>query len=141
MEDSGTVSGVAPYLSDEWIAEMDEAGRRCATEAPASVATVAHVVTGGPEGTIRYHLLLDGTGIRVRRGPGDRPDATFESDWDTATGLAQGERHAQLELTAGRLRARGDTAVLAEWTAALAALDLEAEAVRARTTYPSAPGA
>jgi hypothetical protein len=130
---------VLRYLSDEWIAEMDEAGRRCAIDGASPVpATVEHRISGGPDGTVVYHLTIDRTGIRVRAGASEDTDATFETDWATATGLAQGERHAQVELTAGRLRAHGDTAVLAEWTAALTALEAETATVRSRTTYPAA---
>lgn len=126
------------FLSDEWIAEMDEAGRRCAVDGSGARATIVeHRISGGPDGPVHYHLAIDETGIRVRRGAGDDPDATFETDWETATGLARGDRHAQIELTAGRLRAHGNTAVLASWTDALAALEAEMATLRARTTYPA----
>ena len=129
---------MARYLSDEWLAEMDDAGRRCAVDGSGTgAATVEHRISGGPDGPVRYHLTIDETGVRVRSGARADADAVFETDWETATGLARGERHAQVELTAGRLRARGDTAVLARWQAVLAAFEGEAGPVRARTTYPA----
>ena len=64
---------MAKYLSQEWLDRQCELGRDLSPEAGAS-AVVQHVVTGGPDGDVRYVLTVE-DGIVTTAALGADPDA------------------------------------------------------------------
>jgi putative sterol carrier protein len=130
--------GVARFLSDQWI---EEAGAAAAAsdELRASTAGVAlriqQVVTGAPEGDVRYVVSIDDGSVSLRPGVDERCDISFIMEWATALSMATGALGAQEAFTTGLLQLRGDVAVLLRHGPALAGLGSAFAAVRERTTY------
>jgi SCP-2 sterol transfer family len=132
---------VAEFLSDEWIAALDECCRAAATEreVDARRLVVEPVVVGVPgRGEVGYRIAFDTATCRVTGPSADAPpaDVRLETDYGTAVALARGEMNAQAALADGRLRVTGDVVRLAAHAAALARLDDLFSVVRMTTTYP-----
>ena len=129
---------MARFLSPRWLDDVAASATASPELARASVGMrllVQQVVTGGPEGEVRYTLSInDG---RVEVGRGDRPDAdvTFVADWVTAVAMATGTVAAQEAFTTGRLQVRGNIDALLRHGPALVGLDAVFASVRAQTNY------
>jgi hypothetical protein len=126
------------YTSPEWIAA---AGRALADDAGLKDATVdvrltiEQVVTGGPTGTVRWHVAIDHGRVELAEGPADAADLRFTTTYATAAGVASGELAAQRAFAEGRLRVGGDLSLLVAHHRTLASLDDALAAVRADTEY------
>jgi hypothetical protein len=113
------------FTSQEWldavIAALGAADARASLQGV--VVTLQQIVTGGPEGEVRYWLAFaDGD---VEGGLGDAPsgaDVTIAQDYETATALARGELNAQAAFMQGRLKITGNMGKLLQHQAALDAL-------------------
>jgi hypothetical protein len=103
---------VAEYLSQEWL-DQQHGLVVDGSDGDGVTARVQHLVTGGPDGDVTYHVVLDG-GRVVDAGPGDDPDAevSFTSPHDVAVALLTGELDASVAFMQGRLKAAGSTAKL-----------------------------
>jgi len=122
------------FLSPEWIAALDAAARQATV--PAGVRlTIQQIVTDDDGGDVRYHLVLDGAGLRIVPGEADAPDVTLVQTREVAAALSRGELNAQQALEAGRLKLRGDIGHLAKQGKALGTVEDVFAAVRADTTY------
>ncbi len=128
------------YTSPEWIAA---AGRALADDTGLKDATVdvrltiEQVVTGGPEGTARWHVAIDHGRVELAAGAaGPHPaDLRFTTDYATAAAVASGELAAQRAFAEGRLRVGGDLSLLTAHHRTLAALDDALASVRAETEF------
>lgn len=124
------------YLSDEWLAALEEAARSVQVDRPGDAprVVVQTVITGDDgEPEVAYHLVLDGSTVAVHRGRADRPTVTFTQHRRTAEAIASGRRGAQAAFMAGDVRLTGDVTALIEHRDALAAFDEVMRAVAART--------
>ena len=137
------MTAVARYLSESWFDEVNEAAGASASlkEATAGVRLVIQqVVTGGPDGEVRYWLRMEDGTVEGRLGDaeaaGVEPDATFTQSYRTAVAVSRGELRAEDALLAGRIRLRGDLGVLVRHQAALAGLADAFTDLRRRTEYP-----
>lgn len=124
------------FLTDEWIAALDEAATTDAALRELSadlVLTIEQEVTGGPDGDVRYHVVFHHGQVSVRPGPA--PDATlrFSQDYETAAAISLGSGSAQRAFMTGQLRVGGDLRVLLDHGEAMAQLHDAFGAVRART--------
>ena len=129
---------MARYLSPEWIdavAAAAEASSDLREAAEGVHLTVQQRVTGGPDGDVEFHLVLDDGKVAVRAGVAPAPDVTFVQDHDTAVAVATGRLAAQEAFMAGRLRVGGDVQRLMREKAALVGLDRVLADVRAATEY------
>jgi hypothetical protein len=127
---------VPEFLSDAWLAALDEAARAAPPGPELEPFVLEQVVTGvGARGTVVYHVVFDPHGVRVAGGPAGDADVLFATDHETAVRLARGETNAQQALAAGRFRIRGDVDALVRRSASLRALDDVFGAVRVDTTY------
>lgn len=129
---------MAKYLTREWVDDLDRAAQvsdAVRAAAPDLVLVVEHVVTGLPEGTVRYHVEFDRGVARLRYGPAVSADASFTEDHETAVAVSSGAVNAQSAFISGRLRVSGDMDKLMAAQPAFAALDSALEDARARTTY------
>ena len=135
------------FLSDAWLAALDDAAR-AAGPLPALAAigdtpfVLEQVVredadAEGDAGSaaVRYQVEFTAAGLRVRAGDLRQPDVSFATDRATAAALARGETNAQRALAAGHFRISGDLEGLVARSDALVALDDVFAAVRAETTY------
>src|SRR5580765_3025911 len=106
---------MARYLSDEWFAQLNAAaggGLHGATAGEKLV--VQHVVTGGPDGDVMFHVdIHDGT-VTFASGPAPSAAVTFTQDYATAAAIGRGELSAQRAFMAGQLRVAGDLPALVE---------------------------
>jgi len=128
---------VAAFLSAEWIGELDAE----AVTVDAEVTfTLDQVVTGGPDGDVRYRLALGDGRLAVRPSrAGDPPaDATLTLPYATAVDLTTGRCTASEAFSGGRVRFSGDLGRLQAATTALAAASDAFGRVRARTTFAGA---
>ncbi len=131
---------MARYLSDEWLAEIEQAAQRSDDLRRAGAAgplTVQQVVTGGPDGEVAFHVKLSSDGVTVRRGRADDADVSFTQDNETAAAIGRGELSAQAAFMTGRLRVGGDLTLLIERQRDLGGIDDLFDEVRARTDYGS----
>jgi hypothetical protein len=121
---------VARFLSDAWFDEVTERG------APGDRPglTVQQVVTGGPDGEVRYHVRVTDSQATVHPGEAAGPDITFTEDYATAVAVARGQLTVQAGLLDGRIRVGGNLASLSG-RQELGTLDLVPAAVRAATTF------
>lgn len=120
------------FLSAQWFDDL----RRAQPESvgPPTI-TLQQVVTGTPDGEVRYQVLVSDGGARIERGSVAPPDMTFTSDYATASAVASGRLSVQAALSAGKIRVGGDTARMAANQPLLAGMDPVPEVVRAATTW------
>jgi hypothetical protein len=127
---------VPEFLSDAWLAALDDAARQVVLEPVLEPFVLEQVVTGvDARGTVTYHVVFATDGVRVSSGPAPTADVTLVTDVETAARLARGEGNAQQALASGRFRVRGDIETLVHRADGLNALDDAFRAVRAATTY------
>jgi hypothetical protein len=97
---------VARFLSPEWFAEV-------ATPDPEPVLlTIRQVVTGGPDGEVRYAVRVGHDGRSIAPGEPADADVTFTESWETAEAIARGDLAPQRAFADGRLRVEGDVRLL-----------------------------
>jgi hypothetical protein len=138
------------FLSAEWFDEVESASNTGAGNTgagntgagntdPDGRVVMEQVVTGTPDGEVKYLVVIEGQHARVvRPSPGDIPaeaELTITCDWPTATAIAQGHLSTQRALMQGRLRVRGSPTALQGRGAQLAGLDPIPAAIRKNTTY------
>ena len=116
------------FLSDEWLAALDQAARTL-TGDPDRPVVIEHTVRDG-EHEIVWHTTVS---ERVRVVPGPAVDAAirFSSDRETALAITSGRLSAQRAFLDGRLHLSGDVGVLMAARPGLAALADGSAAVRA----------
>ena len=113
-----------PFLSDAWIAALDEAARAdeelrlVAAEADLVIQQV--VVDGDHE--VAYAVILTADEVAVRPGFVEAPTVTFTQDRHTAEEVASGARSALQAFVDGEIRVRGDVVSLSERHRVLAKL-------------------
>lgn len=126
---------MATFLSAEWFSLL--ASARIAAD-PTLTFTLDQVVTGGPDGDIRYRVTIAGGGLRVTRADaGDPADATLRLAFHTAVDLASGRRPAHDAFLGGEVTFSGDLRRLQAVAAALAGLAGALGHVQDHTTYPA----
>jgi hypothetical protein len=126
-------ANVPRYLSPEWFQAANEAAR--GHRLPDGDVVLGQVVTGGPDGEVRYQLRITGGEITIGNDPADGADATFTEDYPTAVALFRGELSPQDALMAGRIRVAGNVAAVMANQTALAALGPLFAGIRSATTF------
>ena len=97
-----------PFLSDAWIELQRSLGAELPAR-PGATARVQHVVTGGPDGEVRYvHTLVDGRTTDLVMGSDDAADVTFTNTFADAQALARGELDPPVLFMQGRTKMAGD---------------------------------
>lgn len=123
------------FLSDEWLAALDEAARARPSSADDPLrgvhVVIEQVITGGP----RWRLVIDDGRCYVVRGGEAEPDVRLTSDRDTALAIATGARAALDAFLAGDLVLGGDVRTLLDRREALEALGDLFAAVRSATVF------
>ena len=100
------------FLTQEW---HDECRRLAESqpERPGASARMQYVVTGGPDGDIRYFWLLE-NGKLLESGVGDmeEPEITLTQSYEDATAIQKGELDANAAFMQGRVKVTGNMAKL-----------------------------
>jgi putative sterol carrier protein len=129
---------VARYLSEEWLAALDEAAQQSSALRSATAGVhlvVQHLVSGTPGGDVSYYVVIDDGNVSFRPGEADEPTVTFRQDHATAVAVAKGELSAQAAFLNGTMAVRGDLTTLAAHGDALTGVDGALDAVRAATEF------
>jgi predicted lipid carrier protein YhbT len=103
---------MAKFLTQEWLDE----GRKLAEgqpERPGATARMQYVVTGGPEGDIKYYWVLE-NGKLLESNIGELADAevTLSQSYDDAVRIQKGELDANAAFMQGRVKVSGNMAKL-----------------------------
>jgi alkyl sulfatase BDS1-like metallo-beta-lactamase superfamily hydrolase len=103
---------MAKWLTQEWLDQYKELARG-QPERPGASARMQYVVTGGPEGDIRYYWLLE-NGQLVENQLGDiaDPEITLTLSYEDAMAIQQGELDANAAFMQGRIKVAGNMAKL-----------------------------
>ncbi|MEN9504120.1 MAG: hypothetical protein RI958_46 [Actinomycetota bacterium] len=126
------------YLSLEWIDALTaEVARDPSLDSAASSIDIGitQVVEGGPEGTVVYHLQVEGGSARFGPGPAWPEDIRIEQTWETAVGVATGSMQAHDAFLGGHIRLDGDQQKLMAAQDVFRALDAVFSTVREHTDY------
>ena len=100
------------FLSQEWLDETRVLAES-QHERPGASAQMQYVVTGGPDGDVRYYWILE-NGKLLESALGDAPDADFTMTlvYDDAVKVQQGELDANAAFMQGRMKVAGNMAKL-----------------------------
>jgi putative sterol carrier protein len=112
------------FLSAEWAQAVQDAlnsNDSFKSSAGSQTAKIQQVVTGAPEGEVRYWFKLEGGQAAIGMGDtSDTLDATITQDYDTAVKLAKNELSGTAAYMSGKLRVSGDLMKLMQLQGALA---------------------
>jgi putative sterol carrier protein len=98
----------APFLSEEWLALHRSLGADL-PERSGATARVQQVVTGSPDGEVRYvHTIVDGRTVELAFGAADDVDVTFTNTYADAQALERGELDPSVLFMQGRTKMAGD---------------------------------
>ncbi len=101
---------MAKYLSAEWMALFKEQAAEF-PETPGATARLQYVITGGPDGEVRYHHVIE-NGHTVEHALGDYPETevTLTSSYDDKMKVDKGELDANAAFMQGRVKVTGNIA-------------------------------
>ena len=103
---------MAKYLTQEWLDEARELAKD-QPERPGASATMQYVVTGGPDGDVKYYWVLsDGKLLESHLGETAGADVTLTLSHDDSVKIQKGELDANAAFMQGRMKATGDMAKL-----------------------------
>jgi alkyl sulfatase BDS1-like metallo-beta-lactamase superfamily hydrolase len=100
------------WLSQEWLDESKKLAEG-QPERPGASARMQYVVTGGPDGDIKYYWILE-NGKLLESQLGELPDAevTLTQTYDDAQRIQKGELDANAAFMQGRVKVTGNMAKL-----------------------------
>ncbi len=103
---------MASYLSPAWFDAAQAVGAAL-PERPGVSAVVQHVVSGGPDGEVRYVArVVDGRVVDLAPGAADEPDATLTIPHAEGLAMAEGRLDANAAFMQGRIKTAGRTGPL-----------------------------
>lgn len=96
------------FLSDEWIASIPGASPDGGAEEDFSGSVLA-VVTGGPDGDVRFVTTFDaGRPISARSGDAKGPSVSLSIDHADATAVLEGRADLNALFISGRMKVAGE---------------------------------
>jgi alkyl sulfatase BDS1-like metallo-beta-lactamase superfamily hydrolase len=100
------------WLSQEWL---DEARKLAESqpERPGASARMQYVVTGSPDGDIKYYWVLEnGKLLESQLGEMPDPEVTLTQSYEDAQKIQKGELDANAAFMQGRVKVTGNMAKL-----------------------------
>jgi hypothetical protein len=108
---------VTAYLSAAWLDEAcDPAAEALAADGGA--ATIGRIVTGAPDGELRYTARIADGAVSYEPGLADEVDLSLTDTYANAVDLLTGEADANALFMRGRTKVAGSTRVLLDLLAA-----------------------
>jgi alkyl sulfatase BDS1-like metallo-beta-lactamase superfamily hydrolase len=103
---------VAKYLTQEWLDQTKEmTGDQ--PERPGASVRMNYVVTGGPEGDIEYHWILEnGRLLESKLGLLEDGEVTLTTAYPVSVGIAKSELDMNAAFMQGRVKVTGNMAKL-----------------------------
>ena len=100
------------WLSQEWLDESKKLAES-QPERPGASARMQYVVTGGPDGDIKYYWVLENGKLQESQlGVMSDPEVTLTQSYDDAKKIQQGELDANAAFMQGRVKVTGNMAKL-----------------------------
>jgi putative sterol carrier protein len=100
------------YLSQEWLDSLRSAAAS-QPERPGATARLQYVVSGGPDGDVKYYWVLeDGKLLESALGTIDDADVTLTLTYEDSVKVQQGELDANAAFMQGRMKVAGNMAKL-----------------------------
>jgi putative sterol carrier protein len=103
---------MAKWLSQEWL---DEARKLAESqpERPGASARMQYVITGTPEGDVKYYWILEnGKLLESKLGEMPDPEVTLTTTYEDAMKIQKGELDANAAFMQGRIKVTGNMAKL-----------------------------
>ena len=99
---------MAKYLSQEWLDLQKELAQEF-PERPGATARMQYVVTGAPEGDVKYYSVID-NGAIVENSLGEDPQSEFTltTTYDDSVKVLKGELDANAAFMQGRMKVAGN---------------------------------
>ncbi|MDQ1402513.1 MAG: hypothetical protein QOG03_829 [Actinomycetota bacterium] len=103
---------MAKFLSQEWLDETRKLAEG-QPERPGATVRMQYVVTGGPDGDVKYYWVLEnGKLLESSLGEMSDPQVTLTQSYDDAVKIQKGELDANAAFMQGRVKVTGDMAKL-----------------------------
>lgn len=100
------------WLSQEWLDKTKEMAQG-QPDRPGASARMQYVVTGGPEGDIKYYWVLENGKLQESQlGEMPDPEVTLTQTYDDALKIQKGELDANAAFMQGRVKVTGNMAKL-----------------------------
>jgi predicted lipid carrier protein YhbT len=103
---------MSKWLSQEWLDETRKLAES-QPERPGASARMQYVVTGGPEGDVKYYWVLEnGKLLESNLGEMPDPEVTLTQTYEDAMKIQKGELDANAAFMQGRIKVTGNMAKL-----------------------------
>jgi len=108
---------VTAYLSEAWLGEAtDPAAEALAAEG--ATAVIGRIVTGAPDGELRYTARIADGAVAYEAGTADEVDLTLTDTFANAKAILAGDEDPNALFMRGRTKVAGSTRVLLDLLAA-----------------------
>ena len=98
------------YLSQEWMDTAKELAQDF-PETPGATVRMQQVVTGAPEGDVKYYTVIEnGKTLEQNLGEDQQADVTLTNSYDDAVKIMKGELDANAAFMQGRVKVTGNMA-------------------------------
>ena len=103
---------MSKWLTQEWLDETRKMAES-QPERPGASAKMQYVVTGGPDGEVKYFWILEnGKLLDSQLGDLDEAEVTMTQTYDDAKKIQKGELDANAAFMQGRIKVAGNMAKL-----------------------------
>ena len=100
------------WLTQEWLDESKKLAES-QPERPGASARMQYVVTGGPDGDVKYYWVLEnGKLLESQLGEMPDPEVTLTQTYEDAMKIQKGELDANAAFMQGRVKVTGNMAKL-----------------------------
>lgn len=99
---------MAKYLSQEWL-DLQRQLAQDFPERPGATARMQYVVTGAPEGDVRYYTVIENGLMQENTlGTDDTAEFTLSTTYDDSVKILNGDLDANAAFMQGRMKVTGN---------------------------------